>query len=159
MFQKMAATIDLKEAMQNSAAANGGQPVRQKEPEQSLVEKIKNGSILKEVYHREKVQISDSREANEAKFFKNLAQKRRELTKAMEIGCSKENPEDLDADESKQNDEEQGLAESKQSDEDATLSFRERLLKKNSLAKDFLNSLASNQKKAQKKADQKRHKD
>lgn len=90
------------------------------------------------------MQISDSREANEAKFFKNLAQKRRELTKAFEAGNSKENPEDLDNDEagSKVNDEED-RASSKKSDGDSALSFRERLLKKNSLAKDFLNSLAS----------------
>ena len=52
MFQKMAATIDLK--------SSGVLPDRYEGPTPSLKDQIVSGSILREMYDRREIQIEDS---------------------------------------------------------------------------------------------------
>ena len=96
------------------------------------------------------MQLTDSRQANEAKFERNFAQKKKEIADAMKTSVtgarSKENPE-------LQNESEPiNQKDTAASSDDAPLSFRERLMRKNSLAKEFLSSLKNSHDKALKKA-------
>ena len=67
MFQKMAATIDLK--------SSGVLPDRYEGPTPSLKDQIVSGSILREMYDRKEIQIEDSWEENQKKFLSNFSKK------------------------------------------------------------------------------------
>ena len=95
--------------------------------------------------------MGDSKEKNEAKFLKNFAQKKKEIASAMK-NADKENPEEVEEEVDEQGKEKKKKAkEVPVIDEDANLSFRERLMQKSSLAKEFLSSLKSTNEKTRKK--------